>query len=133
MNKIVVDSSVILALVNSELKDDTLEHLVQHNSIICAVNYAEILSKFVENSKNDNVEEFDKLLRFTYCKRIYQTDLELNLIVGMLSSYRKKYNLSLGDRYCIALGKKLKLPVYTADKIWVNLKSEYNIDIRLIR
>ncbi len=137
MNKVVVDSSVILAIINSEIDDDKLENLVKHDSVICSVNYTEILSKLVENTQdkitNKNIDEFDRLLQLTYCKNIHQTDNELNSLVGLLSMYRKKYNLSLGDRYCIALGAKLKLPVYTADRVWVNLKADYDVDIRLIR
>jgi PIN domain nuclease of toxin-antitoxin system len=32
--------------------------------------------------------------------------------------------LSLGDRACLALGRRLKLPVLTADQIWKKVELE---------
>lgn len=43
----------------------------------------------------------------------------------------KHKGLSLGDRACLALGRRLSLPVYTADRIWGQLA--IGIDIRVIR
>ena len=43
----------------------------------------------------------------------------------------KSAGLSLGDRACLALGKRLNLPVLTADKVWTSLS--LGITINLIR
>jgi len=43
----------------------------------------------------------------------------------------KSAGLSLGDRACLALGKRLNLPVLTADKVWTSLS--LGITITLIR
>jgi PIN domain nuclease of toxin-antitoxin system len=37
-----------------------------------------------------------------------------------------------GDRACIALGIKMALPIYTADKVWASLELE-GVEIILIR
>lgn len=58
-------------------------------------------------------------------------DFEYSILCANLKNSIKHLGLSLGDRACIALGIKLKLPIYTADKIWTTLKLD-NIDIRLI-
>jgi ribonuclease VapC len=44
----------------------------------------------------------------------------------------KTLGLALGDRACLALGYELKLPIFTADRIWkeVGIKG---VDVRLIR
>lgn len=39
--------------------------------------------------------------------------------------------LSLGDRACLALGLRLKLPVITADRSWVGLR--LGVTVREIR
>jgi PIN domain nuclease of toxin-antitoxin system len=39
--------------------------------------------------------------------------------------------LSLGDRCCLALGRRLGLPVMTADRAWSELAAE--VDVRQIR
>ena len=54
------------------------------------------------------------------------------LKLGNLFWHVTPQGLSLADRACIALGIKLQIPIYTADRIWDELKLD-NIDIRLIR
>jgi urocanate hydratase len=56
----------------------------------------------------------------------------ISIRTGKLAKLTQNYGLSLGDRACIALGITLGLPIYTADKVWAELKLE-NTDIRLIR
>lgn len=43
----------------------------------------------------------------------------------------RTYGLSLGDRACLALGMALKVPILTADRIWVTAYP--NLPIQLIR
>jgi ribonuclease VapC len=43
----------------------------------------------------------------------------------------KPGTLSLGDRACLVFGLKLKLPIYTADRLWNRLGLA--VDLRLIR
>ncbi len=39
-----------------------------------------------------------------------------------LQSQVQHKGLSLGDRACIALGIKLQVPIYTADRVWTQLQ-----------
>jgi ribonuclease VapC len=52
-------------------------------------------------------------------------------ISGSLAPPTRSLGLSLGDRACLALGKTLQLPVYTADRSWSKLPMD--VDVRLIR
>ena len=52
-------------------------------------------------------------------------------IAGDLIIQTRTLGLSLGDRACLALGIALRVPVYTADWSWKNLK--LGIRIHLIR
>lgn len=47
--------------------------------------------------------------------------------------HREKHNLSLGDCYCLALGKYLDLLIFTADKLWVALDVKIGVQIKFIR
>ena len=47
--------------------------------------------------------------------------------------YREERNLSLGDCYCLALGKHLGLPIYTGDRPWRGLEDKIGIDIKYTR
>ncbi len=59
-------------------------------------------------------------------------DLEQAGYVAELQSRVQHKGLSLGDRACIALGIKLQVPIYTADRIWAELQLD-GADIKLIR
>jgi PIN domain nuclease of toxin-antitoxin system len=47
--------------------------------------------------------------------------------------YREEHNLTLGDCYCLALGKRLGLPIYTGDRLWIGLENNLGIELKLIR
>ena len=59
-------------------------------------------------------------------------DLEQAGQVAKLHPLVQPQGLSLADRACIALGMKLQIPIYTADKIWSKLQID-NANIKLIR
>jgi PIN domain nuclease of toxin-antitoxin system len=59
-------------------------------------------------------------------------DLEQAEQVAKLHPLVQPQGLSLADRACIALGMKLQIPIYTADKIWGELQID-NANIKLIR
>jgi PIN domain nuclease of toxin-antitoxin system len=60
-------------------------------------------------------------------------DDEISIEALRFSKVTKPYGLSLGDRYCLALGKLLNVPVYTADRVWKELESQIGVTIKLIR
>ena len=133
MSKCVVDSSVILTLINNEpYTINDLDEIVRKNSLICSVTYVEILSKLIEK-KISNRDSLEHLLKSVYCKHIYQSNDNINSIAAELSIYKKSHNLSLGDKYCLALAKTFELPVYTADKAWKSLENIIDVNIILIR
>jgi ribonuclease VapC len=51
--------------------------------------------------------------------------------VARLRLLTKAIGLSLGDRACLALGRKLGLPVFTADQAWENVGVA--VEVRLVR
>lgn len=109
-----------------------MDDIVRKYSVICSVNYVEILSKLLEKKIGDS-DQLEHLLKSVYCKHLYHPDDQINSTAAQLSEYKKSHNLSLGDRYCLALGKILELPVYTADKIWKSLENIIEVNIILIR
>jgi PIN domain nuclease of toxin-antitoxin system len=52
---------------------------------------------------------------------------------GMLLPATRAAGLSLGDRACLALAKRLGSPLQTADRIWETLSPELGIAIFAIR
>jgi PIN domain nuclease of toxin-antitoxin system len=98
-----------------------------------AVNWAEVLSKLGELGENP-AEVSRRLER----EGLVGGSIEiLNLTaadaveIAGLHVITGRRGLSLGDRACLALGLRLKLPVITADRTWVGLR--LGVTVRAIR
>lgn len=130
-DKIVVDTSAVIALINREKGFEVVEKYVG-NAVISSVNFSEVIT--VMNRELFKTEEERakglKLIKNTF-SHIVEFDSEQAILAALLDSVTKKYGLSLGDRACLALAKHQKLPVLTADKIWRELDLE--IKVKLIR
>ncbi|AIL13931.1 hypothetical protein IM40_11420 (plasmid) [Candidatus Paracaedimonas acanthamoebae] len=125
---VILDSSALLALLKNEPGADIVESLLG-KIIMSSINLSEVATVLL-NSEMTLQECQDTVLPFI--SAIVPYDEEFALLTADLRKKTKSYGLSLGDRACIALGQKLQLPIYTADKIWKELQLD-NIDIRLIR
>ena len=53
------------------------------------------------------------------------------LLIAQLRRLTKTFGLSLGDRACLALGKRLRLPIFTADRTCASLNLA--VQVQLIR
>ena len=54
------------------------------------------------------------------------------MIAADLWQHTKHLGLSLGNRACLALGQIMQLPIYTANRVWSQVKIE-GVEVRLIR
>ncbi len=130
-NKIVIDASAVLALLNRESGFEIVEkHL--GNSIISSVNFSEVLTvayREIFETEEERAEGL-KLIKNTFT-HIIEFDAEQAVIAASLDAVTKKCGLSLGDRACLALAKSKNLPVLTADKVWQDLTLD--IKVQLIR
>jgi len=127
-DKAVLDASALLALIQNEKGADVVRPLLKI-SVMSTVNVAEVLTALqrVEIYPNDATVSLGDIIQ-----TIIPFDLEQAQCAAELQPYVRHKGLSLGDRACIALGKKLQTPIYTADKIWGELNLE-NATIKLIR
>ena len=123
MNKVILDASAFLALVNNEAGKDVVEPLLPY-SIMSSVNISEVVSEL--NSKLSlPIEHIQKIL--CLIPEVYQFDKNLAIQAGLLKKSVTHLGLSLGDRACLALADHLTLPVYTADKAWSKLHTDITI------
>jgi PIN domain nuclease of toxin-antitoxin system len=98
------------------------------NALLSAVNAAEIDGKLMtEGFERDDA--WDAVVGSV--QTIVPFDADQAEITGSLAPPTRSLGLSLGDRACHALGRTLKLPVYTADRSWGKLRMD--VEIRLIR
>ena len=127
MARVVLDSSAILARVLGERGQEIVEAVVDGASV-SAVNLTEVVQRMIDLGADD-VGVAETLLALTCQVLVF--DEELALQAGLLRRTTRSKGLSLGDRACLALGKRLGLPVYTADRAWAEL--DLGVEVVLIR
>jgi ribonuclease VapC len=124
---IVLDSSVILAHLNSEPGSARAEACFG-NALISAVNFSEVVAKLVERGAGLGLI---RAALSRYGLQVAPFDEELAERSGALRAKTKPFGLSLGDRACLALAERFALPVLTADRTWKELS--LSIDVQLLR
>ena len=97
-----------------------------------AVNWAEVLTKLIENKRD--LAAVSTLLSGQI------TDPALEIVpydelqaraTAELRNATRAAGLSLGDRACLALGRRMRVPVLTTDKQWAGLN--VGVEVRVIR
>lgn len=127
-NSVVLDASALLALVQEERGAEKLKPLIR-KAVMSTVNVVESLTALQRINIPSNEAS---LLINEIVADVIPFDMEQAVYVADLYPQVKHKGLSLGDRACIALGIKLKAPIYTADNAWADLNLN-GVDIRLIR
>lgn len=128
MNKVILDSSALLALIKNEDGSSVVEGLLG-GIVMSSINVSEVAAILLDSEMS--VEQVIKAIE-PFVDSIIAFDFEYSILCADLKKSTKHLGLSLGDRACISLGIKFELAVYTADKIWAQLKLK-NVDIKLIR
>jgi ribonuclease VapC len=128
MNRVVLDASALLAILNQEPGADKLSPELLSAAAASTVNLAEVHAKLVERGLSPEdawtatLSPVNEAVAFTS---------EHARLAGDLVAQTRTLGLSLGDRACLALGLALKAPVYTADRSWKKLR--LNARIHVIR
>lgn len=125
--EIVADASAILALVFVERGRDHVA-VTLPGAAISAVNLAEVMSKMLD--KGLSPEQVRGQLN-DLSLIVVDFDQDLALRTARLRAATRHRGLSLGDRACLALAIREKLPVITADTAWSDL--DLGVEVVLIR
>jgi len=119
MIKNVLDASAVLAVLNGEPGEKKVIPLLAE-SAISAVNLTEVGAKLLEAGMEEasaqiavSVLGIGEIVDFTE---------DSAWEAALLRPLTKQYGLSLGDRACLALARKLNVPAVTADKEWSKFK-----------
>lgn len=128
-----LDASAFLAYLRDEPGAEIVENALIDGCYISIINWVEVLSKVV-----DLGESPDEIIKRLRDEGLLENSLEIiacneedAITIAKFRPLTKSAGLSLGDRACLALGKRLNLPVLTADKVWNSLS--LGITITLIR
>jgi PIN domain nuclease of toxin-antitoxin system len=137
----VLDASAYLAYVLDEPGADRVEEAMEDGATISTVNVAEILTRLVDRTPNLAsrlaVQSSLAASGTAIMPGVFDEEPFTLADAALAASLRpvgRPYGLSLGDRACLALGRRLRLPVLTSDRIWGNLDpARTHVTVQIIR
>lgn len=127
MSDIVLDASSVLALLNQET-GHTVVASIMKVAAMSTVNLAEVVARLADKgmTASDIHEALDNL-----GFEPVPFDSDLAYATGLLRPTTRAFGLSLGDRACLALAQRLRVPVLTSDQAWRDLR--IGVEIRVLR
>jgi PIN domain nuclease of toxin-antitoxin system len=123
----VLDASALIALLWDEPGAEAVERLLGR-AAISAVNWAEVLQRFRAHDVDTDGKREDVEALGVQIAAFSPDDAEL---VAALWAPTRSAGLSLADRACLALARRLDLPAHTADRAWRKL--DLDVEVVLIR
>lgn len=129
MSATVLDASAVLCLLADEPgAENVAAALGSGRCALSAVNLAEVVAKLAARglSPDEVAAVVDRL-----GTEIIAFDREQAIDSGLLIGSTKAAGLSLGDRACLALARKLGAPALTTDSAWGRI--DLGIAITLLR
>jgi PIN domain nuclease of toxin-antitoxin system len=149
----VLDASALLAYLLDEPGADVVEGIIADGAAVSAINLAECFTRLVD-VRPDLGELFASqaanvrpevvpywlpdlgagapLLPNSIAPQPFTT--VDGVLCAALRPLTKSRGLSLGDRACLALGRRVSAPVFTADRSWLELDPDIiRVEVRSIR
>lgn len=126
-NRVVLDASAILVLVNGEPGSEAVADVLEE-AVVSAVNLSEVVAKLVDAGMP--AHEAREMLT-PLGLEVYPFDEEMAFEAAELRSLTRKAGLSLGDRACLGLARRLDAPALTADTAWAKVQA--GVEVRLLR
>ncbi|GAC1574746.1 MAG: PIN domain-containing protein [Sphingomicrobium sp.] len=129
MTSAVLDSSAVIALLKGERGGAKVASVIGE-SALGVFNQAEIVSHFIHlGAPIDEIRMMLGALPIT----VIEADEELAWDAGAMRAITSKVGLSLGDRFCLALARRMNVPAYTADRVWKEVETEIAIKVVVVR
>jgi PIN domain nuclease of toxin-antitoxin system len=123
-----LDASALLVYLQRE-RGHLLVAPVLEAAAMSAVNLSEVLQKSAAAGVPTGGLQADLQ---AVGLRVHPFDAEDAACAADLWASTRKLGLSLGDRACLALAKRLRLPAYTADRAWAAV-SVPGVAVRTVR
>ena len=119
----VLDASALLAYLLREAGSGHVREALPRGAAISAVNWAEVLSKLSDVGQRPEAaaQQLTEQGLLGEAILVFPLDEALAMEIARLRPLTRSAGLSLGDRACLALARRLGLPVLTADRTWSQL------------
>ncbi len=127
--RVILDASALLAGLNAEPGADRVAAALD-NAVVSAVHFAEVAGGV---ARGGNSPERVRAVLATLACAVIPADEEMAVDVGLMRARTDRAGLSLGDRFCLALGRRLRAPVMTADQQWALIADEVGVKVETIR
>lgn len=125
----VLDASALLAAL---LDEPGAERVLKNfdEAVISTVNLAEVAGKLTKKGKptTEVRRVLDDLRMVTV-----PPDHDMAMDAGLMREITEPLGLSLADRFCLALARRLAAPVTTADRVWARIADLVGVQVHLIR
>ena len=133
MPSAVLDASALLAYLRDESGADLVADVIATGASISTVNLGEVLSRVADRGGDParvsrRMTDRGLLAGAVAVEPFTSADA---VEVARLRPVTREHGLSLGDRACLALAKRLDAPVLTADSAWAKL--DLPLELRQIR
>jgi ribonuclease VapC len=127
---VILDASAVLAVLFQEPGQDVVKAALGSGAAISAANIAEAMARLVKDGMaSEPAARALSALPMT----LHALDYDLAIRAGAMFVQTRPFGLSLGDRACLALALRERLPVLTADRIWAQAGPVVGVEVRLIR
>jgi ribonuclease VapC len=123
----VLDASALIALLQDEPGAEAVERLLGR-AVISVVNWAEVLQRYRAHGVDTTGKRDDVVALGVAIEAFTDEDAEA---VAELWQPTRSAGLSLADRACLALARRLDIPAHTADRDW--RKVDVGVEVVLIR
>ena len=127
--RLVFDASALLASLKGEPGAERVAAALD-SAVISAVNFAEVASGLARSGAGP--ERVREVLQTLACP-VIPADEEMAVEAGLMRPLTDRAGLSLGDRFCLALARRLRAPVLTADRHWALIADDVGVKVELIR
>ena len=121
----VIDASAMLALIKNEPGAEYVRERIAR-SVASTVNFAEVGAVLSDWGLSDDETR-------SVMTKLGVENAPFDLLQAQLSAELRRATrsrgLSLGDRACLALAKSTELPALTADKTWLEVGTDVEVDV----
>jgi ribonuclease VapC len=129
----VVDASALLAYLFGERGDEVVADAIARGAHLSTVNLAEVLS-IVASRGGDPADVAERLTRAGVLGEaiiVEPCTLADAVETARLCPLTRDHGLSLADRACVALARRLGQPALTADRTWADARID--VEVAFIR
>ena len=127
----VLDASALIAYLRREAGFARVIEAMEQGAAVSAVNWAETLSRLSDHGIRMEfvVSELRRQGLLGQALTVWPLDEALAEEVARLRASTRSLGLSLGDRACLALARRLDLPALTADRTWTKLAPGIRVEV----